>query len=828
MSHKSIRNILGVIVVLQIFFAVGRQPVCAADALSPNLKLAETISNTLESERTGLKNLKQRLARLKDIRNSLAAELNVYKIQNTALGNLALQPQVRLEDLESALSETQMAITNLDTRVKEIKADQENIDSLRRQNAKQLQTSRDELKALEKEPQVSSQSSVYIPSLKKLIDNYQEKQRVLNDFDTIQKEEIVKATEIYNKLKELETNLTSDIRERKKQELFQRSDSMLNIVQGENFSEEIQILQKRFKEKFSRAYWDSQITAFKGVGEVPLAFSLFLLLLTLLLLNRFRHYCLRIEKAIDMGLNPYRYLAVHLLRRSLMVLGLAGFLYLSDLIFLGRYNFPIVSLLLKAMVIWILCRWALAFLKFWETRMPGWLPGWLPKRLLRLVRWGRWVALGYIAIVGLLGSTIAFLFVFRLGIVVSLSFWCVYFWKAMDAFYEKESQPLPAPELKKLFIARLLSFTIVFTGLFAALFGYGFLALYWYSSWAKSLAVGMWATILYHLIREWRITTKASKPTALQTPSDGPYYWLLYQLLRLMWLLLISVAFLFAWGDSQGVFKIADAFLNHSFAIGKIRLTLLSIIYAFLILFGTHMLTQIGRHILRDKILSEGNFERGLEDSIITITTYLLWGLGLVISLSVLGVNTTSLAMVFGALSIGIGFGLQTIFNNFISGLILLLERPIQVGDAVEIGGIWGEVRKINVRATVVQTYDNASLIIPNSEFISQQVTNWTFKDQRIRRQVKIGVAYGSDVDLVKATLLEIIAKTPNVRQYPAPDVLFWDHGDSALIFNLRYWTDVDGFLSTESNVRFEITRLFKEREIEIAFPQLDVHLHNQ
>ena len=132
---------------------------------------------------------------------------------------------------------------------------------------------------------------------------------------------------------------------------------------------------------------------------------------------------------------------------------------------------------------------------------------------------------------------------------------------------------------------------------------------------------------------------------------------------------------------------------------------------------------------------------------------------------------------------------MQNIFNNFLSGIILLFERPIQVGDDVEINGTWATVKKINVRSTIVQTYDNATLIIPNSDFISSQVTNWSFKDKRIRRNIVVGVAYGSDVELVKSTLLETADKTPRILKTPKPDVIFKDFGDNSLIFVLRIWT---------------------------------------
>ncbi|NQT68676.1 MAG: mechanosensitive ion channel [Desulfobacteraceae bacterium] len=219
--------------------------------------------------------------------------------------------------------------------------------------------------------------------------------------------------------------------------------------------------------------------------------------------------------------------------------------------------------------------------------------------------------------------------------------------------------------------------------------------------------------------------------------------------------------------------------------------------------------------------------EPGLQDSITTISIYVMWGLGVILALSVLGVSTTSLTVVFGALGVGLGFGLQAIFNNFVSGIILLFERPIQVGDAVEVQGVWGEVKKINVRATVVQTFDNASLIIPNSEFISSQVTNWSFKEPSLRRKVSVGVAYGSDIELVRKTLIEIAGQVPHVHKNPKPDVLFDDHGDSALIFTLRYWTTIKYYYITSTDIRFALDRLFRERDIEIAFPQRDIHIRS-
>jgi small-conductance mechanosensitive channel len=147
------------------------------------------------------------------------------------------------------------------------------------------------------------------------------------------------------------------------------------------------------------------------------------------------------------------------------------------------------------------------------------------------------------------------------------------------------------------------------------------------------------------------------------------------------------------------------------------------------------------------------------------------------------------------------------------------------VGDAIEINGVWGEVKKINFRSTVVKTYDNAALIIPNSDFISNLVTNWSFRDQRLRVKINMGVAYGSDIQGVRKILLEVADANPHVLKYPHPDVHFLEFADSSLNFVLRVWTDIDHMLVVGTEIRFEIDRRFREAGVEIPFPQQDLHL---
>lgn len=203
--------------------------------------------------------------------------------------------------------------------------------------------------------------------------------------------------------------------------------------------------------------------------------------------------------------------------------------------------------------------------------------------------------------------------------------------------------------------------------------------------------------------------------------------------------------------------------------------------------------------------------------------------MAILIALSLAGVDLTNLALIAGALSVGIGFGLQNIVNNFVSGLILLFERPIRRGDWVIVNGTEGTVQNINIRSTLIRTFDRADVIVPNSELISGQVTNWMLKDLRARVKIPVGVAYGSDVEQVKQILLDIIANRPEVIRDGStapPQVLFIGFGDSALNMELRFFVeDIDTRLLLMSDIYFEIYRRFKEAGVEIPFPQRDIHI---
>jgi potassium-dependent mechanosensitive channel len=248
-------------------------------------------------------------------------------------------------------------------------------------------------------------------------------------------------------------------------------------------------------------------------------------------------------------------------------------------------------------------------------------------------------------------------------------------------------------------------------------------------------------------------------------------------------------------------------------------------------------LIVVGFYLTKTAIFTSDTFFRRLPryrpdldqvvvDSLLILSRNVWWALFGLYILFLLGIDLTNLAVIVGGLSVGIGFGLQHIVNNFFSGLILLAGRSIQSGDTIQIGNTLGDVRKVTIRNTVVQTRENATLFVPNSDLISNQLINWSHRDPRVVREINIGVAYGTDTGKVTELLLKAAGTHPNILNHPPPEVLFWNFGASTLDFKIKFWIDnVDNDTRILSDIRYEIDRLFRENGIEFAYPQSDVHL---
>ena len=239
---------------------------------------------------------------------------------------------------------------------------------------------------------------------------------------------------------------------------------------------------------------------------------------------------------------------------------------------------------------------------------------------------------------------------------------------------------------------------------------------------------------------------------------------------------------------------------------------------------AANRLTQI----LRSRVLQIARLNRGAQDTIATVLKYSLIIVGTVVVFNIWGLDITSIAIFAGALSVGIGFGLQDIAKNLGSGIVLLFERPIQVGDFVQVGEYMGTVERIGSRSTVVRTLDRVSIIVPNSRFLETEVINWSHDNPVSRLRLPVGVAYGSDMSAVKSALLEAAQQNAQVLKVPPPRVLFVEFGDSSLDFELLVWcADPSQQYVLKSDLYFAIEEQLKAAGVEIPFPQRDLHLRS-
>lgn len=260
------------------------------------------------------------------------------------------------------------------------------------------------------------------------------------------------------------------------------------------------------------------------------------------------------------------------------------------------------------------------------------------------------------------------------------------------------------------------------------------------------------------------------------------------------------------------------------FTIGERSVTLVSLMIFVAILAVSWMISSYLRRLYESRFSSQ--FEKGTAHTLQRLIHYTTLTIGAFVAIDFIGIDLTSLAVVASFLSVGIGFGMRNIASNFISGIILMFERPISVGDIVTVDEEIGKIINIGMRATVVRTVDNQEIVMPNSTFLEQNVINWTRGERKSRLRFSVGVAYGSDVEKVRETLLETADSIEKVLENPEPQVIFMEFGDSSLNFELRVWiADASERIPVRDKLNTAINRAFVEEDIEMPFPQRDVHL---
>lgn len=302
--------------------------------------------------------------------------------------------------------------------------------------------------------------------------------------------------------------------------------------------------------------------------------------------------------------------------------------------------------------------------------------------------------------------------------------------------------------------------------------------------------------------------------------------------LTLSLLVLVAVVAFVSWyaptlGDT-GV-RLQHYLFQPLFSLGGLPITSLFLLKAVIFLVVLVLASHFTMLLLQRRVLNYLPLDLGQQYAIARVVSYLVFVLGLVVGLQSLGLNLSSLVVVGGALGIGVGLGLQAIVSNFVAGLILLLEQPIKLGDRIEVGKTYGDVVRLRGRSTWIRTNENVVIIVPNSEFINQRVTNWTANDRQVRISLPLGVSYESDPKAVRDVILAVARRHPDVLVEPSPEVIFVEFGESSLNFELRIWTiqQVQTPTRLKSDLYFEIFAAFRKEAIEIPFPQRDLHIRS-
>jgi potassium efflux system protein len=414
---------------------------------------------------------------------------------------------------------------------------------------------------------------------------------------------------------------------------------------------------------------------------------------------------------------------------------------------------------------------------------------------------------------------------FRLYTVLTTSIGVLFCWRwARESVRQKDSG----------FYSWTLRVCAIFLAfiMMAEIWGKQGLAEFLFASLIRSTAILLGFMLFLYMIRgfiEWVFRSSSLKQTALfSVNTDAIISRATFFIDAAICGIVLLPAILFIWGAYENMPRAMKGLLTLGFNLGSDRISVGLVIVSAGILYGSFLVSRIVQKLLMDQVLARRRVEIGVKVSIARLVHYVLIFIGFLVALLALGFEFTKLTIILSALGVGIGFGLQNVVNNFVSGLILLFERPVRVGDYIEFDGKWAEIKNIGLRATIVQTFDQADVIIPNADLVANQVINWTLSNRRVRLTIPVGVAYGSDIALVMETLKESAKDNSEVAEAPTLQVLYLNFGESALEFELRVWVlDADKRLVVSSELHEEIDRRFREAKIEIAFPQRDLHLRN-
>jgi small-conductance mechanosensitive channel len=793
--------------------------------------LAESFDQALEMENQDLERVSDALTSLEAESAEMENRVNQIQLMVSTYSNLVLLPSIEIQDLEQAENRQGIAMSYLQEQIQKSKEEKAKWEKALEETVQQIDFYKNQKAEITSQPPNISVNLEIVSRLDTLINLLDTKRKQKEKILDIYSKRLERQNSLLQTLEPLSVRIHEQIEIRKKSRILEHEPNPVSrIFKGELKENALWAVDKISKLISHSAWQKPGVVSWEEYG-LFLALFLFLLGVFQAVLYGCGKYCATLMQRSFEDDRFWHYIIAKLIKKSLPWAGTIAFLYFYPVRAVYRMTpfFALLPLLIDILILIMVVRWGKIFLRALAARISDPLFHYVYRPFSRLLFGILIFGVGYLLISNIICAGCIGLTAWRLVFEILLLGWFMHFFHVFYKFAADSvlSDHLKFPVLKPAMI--VVGCAVVLPGLVAELAGFGGLASYWYSGIEKTIILLFWVFILYRVLKESDVAAHIERSDEIDEdelgPRPYPVRWLVVRLLRIGTAAGAFFLLFMAWGAPKTFLADFLYAINYEFTVGDFRLSLIGFVYAIIVLLFVYTFNVIFKEFLRLRMLKQSDMEPGLQDSILRISGYIFWTIGILVALRTVGISATALTVVFGALGIGIGFGLQNIFNNFLSGIILLFERPIQVGDVIEIGTVWGTVREINVRATQVRTFDNADLIIPNADFISQSLTNWSFRDARVRRSVTVGVAYGSDIELVRQVLMDVAYQHPRILRRPHPEVLFSDFAESSLVFKLRFWVHIDWFIVVETDVRFDIDKKFKENGIVIPYPKRDIYL---
>ena len=647
------------------------------------LQLVYNLRDSVATETKRLNEIKIRHEKRKEENEKVSTVLNSFRIQISAHNSLIYMPQAALDDLVGAAVVQEKSSEIVDEWITETTKNRKAIEEIKAQTEAQLTL-------YEKNKNDLSSSSITGESLKDAFDHLnqlvkltKEKQLILSEGASLLAKQSDALFEMKKELSEQSDIFAKTIQERRTKDRFERKSYHFEGNVWTTLKSEMQHIRSQIDQLLNKTFWLETLSLFRLSDGALLLAALFLYGFFFAVLLRAKTFCTTVSShALIVGY-PWRKMAVWILCHSLLLLGTTVFLFAYTKLRNIYDNVPAVYYTIQVLLIFLSTKWALNLVKFWSDEPLPFLSTKLLRPIRTLVLTMRYLAVTYVVLDWMLLSDAIVLLILRLIIEIFILAWTMAFIRKWEEVDRKEPVARQGPSYSLERFSIYAAYILTAFPIVIELMGYGSFSTYWLASWGRSMPILLWSVLFFFILREWDQKFYSRSQDASERPAQ-PVKWIVFRVCWLVWGSLTIVLLILAWGE-QAVFSEMGRILRYHIDIGEFQISLLGLIKVMLILFVTHALVRLWRYVLQEKFLDASGIETGVKESIVSINVYVLWCIGILISLSAFGVSGTSLTVAFGALSIGLGFGMQNIFNNFISGIIMLFERPIQVGDSVEI-----------------------------------------------------------------------------------------------------------------------------------------------